>query len=176
MAIKRKEYSGADSFIERMRKNAVPTYHTAADAPMDETSVRIVEPATLPEQPEESKVHPQEIPAQQATISTNKTTEDEAGVSIPDFSFDDSFEGINMTELERHYVNTFISQGRFRRVNSGGRQVVIREKYREIIQTVCTLLSKECNMAIYIDNVLTEHFKKYYPTIVGIYRKCPSKL
>lgn len=175
MATKRKEYNGADNFIERMRKNAVPTYHTAADAPMDETSVRIVEPVTQQEQTE-SNPPPQEMPAQQTTPQTEKVTEDEHAVSLPDFSFDDSFEGMNMTELERGYVSTFITQGRFRRVNSGGRQVVIREKYREIIQTVCTLLSKECNMAIYIDNVLTEHFKKYYPTIVGIYRKCPSKL
>lgn len=175
MATKRKEYNGADSFIERMRKNAVPTYHTATDSPVDETSVRIVEPVTLEEQTE-SNVTPHELPGKQSTSPTDKKSEDNPIVSLPDFSFDDSFEGMNMTELERSYVNTFITQGRFRRVNSGGRQVVIREKYREIIQTVCTLLSKECNMAIYIDNVLTEHFKKYYPTIVGIYRKCPSKL
>lgn len=173
MASKRKEYDGADSFIERMRKNAVPTYHTAADAVADETSVRIVEPE---KEQQVSDVSPHEMPAHYETVPVDNKTEDGLASSLPDFSFEDSFEGLNMTELERSYVNTFITQGRFRRVNSGGRQVVIREKYREIIQTVCAMLSKECNMAIYIDNVLTEHFKKFYPTIIGIYRKCPSKL
>lgn len=175
MASKRKEYDGADSFIERMRKNAVPTYHTAADAVADETSVRIVEPEKV-QMLQASDDSPHEMPKQPETVPLDNKTEDGLNTSLPDFSFDDSFEDLNMTELERSYVNTFIIQGRFRRVNSGGRQVVIREKYREIIQTVCAMLSKECNMAIYIDNVLTEHFKKFYPTIIGIYRKCPSKL
>ena len=175
MATKRKEYDGADGFIERMRKNAVPTYHTAADTPVTESSVRIIEPAP-PSEPSEPNDSTHEESMQRETVLADNKTDESLKVSLPDFSFDDSFEGLNMTELERNYVNTFITQGRFRRVNSGGRQVVIREKYREIIQTVCSLLSKECNMAIYIDNVLTEHFKKYYPTIVGIYRKCPSKL
>lgn len=175
MATKRKEYDGADSFIERMRKNAVPTYHTAADSPVTETSVRIIEPAPPSEQSEPNDLT-RDISPQRETVQADNKSDENLTMSLPDFSFDDSFEGLNMTELERNYVNTFITQGRFRRVNSGGRQVVIREKYREIIQTVCSLLSKECNMAIYIDNVLTEHFKKYYPTIVGIYRKCPSKL
>lgn len=172
MATRRKEYDGADGFIELMRKNAVPTYHTASDIPVTESSVRIIEPAP-PSEPNDST---NEESTQRETVLADNKTNENLTVSLPDFSFDDSFEGLNMTELERNYVNTFITQGRFRRVNSGGRQVVIREKYREIIQTVCSLLSKECNMAIYIDNVLTEHFKKYYPTIVGIYRKCPSKL
>lgn len=175
MATRRKEYDGADGFIERMRKNAVPTYHTAADTPVTESSVRIIEPAP-PSEPSEPNDSTNEESTQSETVLADNKTDESLTVSLPDFSFNDSFEGLNMTELERNYVNTFITQGRFRRVNSGGRQVVIREKYREIIQTVCSLLSKECNMAIYIDNVLTEHFKKYYPTIVGIYRKCPSKL
>lgn len=176
MATKRKEYDGADGFIERMRKNAVPSYHTAADTPSVSPEVRIVEPSPPTEQPETTK------PSDESPISLSESKQDDIrdndapNVVLPDFSFTDTFAGLNMTEPERSYVNTFITQGRFRRVNSGGRQVMIREKYREIIQTVCTLLSKECNMAIYIDNVLTEHFKKYYPTIVGIYRKCPSKL
>ncbi len=170
MASKRKEYDGAEDFIERMRKNAVPSYHTAVDASPTEPEVRIVEPSPPNEQPKPAKVSVEPSP------QSDKEPDSVPAPALPDFSFEDSFEGLNMTELERVYVNTFITQGRFRQVNRGGRQVVIREKYREIIQTVCALLSTECNMAIYIDNVLTEHFKKYYPTIVGIYRKCPSKL
>lgn len=56
MASKRKEYDGAEDFIERMRKNAVPSYHTAVDASPTEPEVRIVEPSPPNEQPEPAKV------------------------------------------------------------------------------------------------------------------------
>lgn len=176
MASKRKEYDGADGFIERMRKNAVPSYHTAADTSPGEPNVRVVElsPSNVQSESPEAPVE-KSVQLDKATQPDNTPDYTPTPV-LPEFSFEDSFDSLNMTELEKSYVNTFITQGRFRQVNRGGRQVMIRERYREIIQTVCTLLSKECNMAIYIDNVLTEHFKTYYPTIVGIYRKCPSKL
>lgn len=173
MAKDRKSYSGAEGFIENMRKKAVPTYHTAADATQGEPEVRIYEPIPSVES------HKQEKTEQTDTLVPSSVENQEqprmSETEMPDFMFEKTFDNIDLTEMEKAYITDFITRGRFKSVNRGGSQVVIREKYREIIKNVFSLLGKNCNMAVYIDNVLTEHFKKYYPTIVGIYRKSPPK-
>ena len=80
-----------------------------------------------------------------------------------------------MTEGEIDFIKSFIAKNKFRQVSQKGKQIIIREAHRKRIKSILDLLDEDANMATYIDNVLTEHFRQYYPTILGIYRKCPPK-
>lgn len=83
---------------------------------------------------------------------------------------------LNMTADEIDFIKKFIADGRFRRVSRNGRQVFIRERHLSMILGILGMLDEEANISTYIDKVLTEHFRKYYPIIQGISKKCPSKI
>lgn len=85
------------------------------------------------------------------------------------------FRNLNMTNDEIDFIKDFVVKSNFTQVSQKGKAVVIREKHRRRIKHIFDLLGEDPNMAAYIDNVLTEHFKKYYPTIMGMAKKCPSK-
>lgn len=72
-------------------------------------------------------------------------------------------------------MTTFVVKNSFKKVNQNGNPIMIRDKHLTMIKKILRLLNEDANMATYIDNVLTEHFKKYYPTIVDIYKKCPPQ-
>ena len=86
------------------------------------------------------------------------------------------YSALNMTADEIDFIKKFIADGRFRRVSRNGRQVFIRERHLSMILGILGMLDEEANISTYIDKVLTEHFRKYYPIIQGISKKCPSKI
>lgn len=147
MAKKKTDGFDADGFIESVRASSVPTYHTAADS-------------QAPNAP--------------------PIKED---ISLPPESYDDydtereaRYSELNMTADEIDFIKKFIADGRFRRVSRNGRQVFIRERHLSMILGILGMLDEEANISTYIDKVLTEHFRKYYPIIQGISKKCPSKI
>jgi len=146
MAKKKNDDFDADGFIESVRASSVPTYHTAADS-----------------QP------PQSPPKEETTADA---------VPYDDYDTDGTarYSGLDMTDAEIDYIKTYIADGRFRRVSRNGRQVFIRERHLSMILGILGMLDEEANISTYIDNVLTEHFRKYYPIIQGISQKCPSKI
>ena len=150
----------ADEFIESFRASAVPTYHTADDNLQEDVVER------PPEQKSKARSKPPN--------TTNEVEE----TSVADFFEDDDtdkYESLNMSSNEIEYIKAYVARNNFRQVASKGQQVMIRKKYRKIIQNIMNLLEEQPNMAVYIDNVLTQHFKQFYPTMVSIYKKCPPK-
>lgn len=147
MAKKKTDEFDADGFIESVRASSVPTYHTAADS-------------QAPNAPPIKK-----------------------DISLTPESYDDydtereaRYSELNMTADEIDFIKKFIADGRFRRVSRNGRQVFIRERHLSMILGILGMLDEEANISTYIDKVLTEHFRKYYPIIQGISKKCPSKI
>lgn len=160
MAKKRENDFDAESFIEDVRADSVATYQRASDIKKDKPPDCVASPAR-DSQPSENKQIPAEIPD-----------------NFLDFDEDDiaqKYSQFNMTEDEIEFIKAFIAKNKFRQVTQKGKQIVIREVHRRRIKSILDLLDEDANMATYIDNVLTEHFRKFYPTILGIYRKCPPK-
>lgn len=146
MAKKKNDGFDADGFIESVRASSVPTYHTAADS-------------QVPDAPPKEEV------------SIKPETYDDY-----DTERDARYSELNMTADEIDFIKKFIADGRFRRVSRNGRQVFIRERHLSMILGILGMLDEEANISTYIDKVLTEHFRKYYPIIQGISKKCPSKI
>lgn len=143
----------ASEFIESVRESAVPTYHTAADS----TAA--------------SKDNPK-------TGTTTKPAEEsgfDAVYVAPEDEVASKYSELNMTNEEIEYITTYIVKSSFKKVNQNGNPIMIRDKHLTMIKKILRLLNEDANMATYIDNVLTEHFKKYYPKIVDIYKKCPPQ-
>ena len=139
----------ASEFIESVRESAVPTYHTAAD------SAAVNKTGTTPKSAEESGF--------------------DAIYVAPEDEVASKYSELNMTDEEIEYITIYIVKNSFKKVNQNGNPIMIREKHITMIKKILRLLNEDANMATYIDNVLTEHFKKYYPTIVDIYKKCPPQ-
>lgn len=147
MAKKKNDGFDPDGFIESVRASSVPTYHTAADSQAPDA------------------------PPIKENISTSPGTYDDY-----DSERDARYSELNMTADEIDFIKKFIADGRFRRVSRNGRQVFIRERHLSMILGILGMLDEEANISTYIDKVLTEHFRKYYPIIQGISKKCPSKI
>lgn len=143
----------ANGFIESVRESAVPTYHTASDNTVGSNST------------------PQ---AQDSPTPTAESGFDAVYVA-PEDEVASKYSELNMTDEEIEYITTYIVKNSFKKVNQNGNPIMIREKHITMIKKILRLLNEDANMATYIDNVLTEHFKKYYPTIVDIYKKCPPQ-
>lgn len=146
MAKKKNDGFDPDGFIESVRASSVPTYHTAADS---------------------------QVPHEPPKEDTGASPETYADY---DTERDARYSELNMTADEIDFIKKFIADGRFRRVSRNGRQVFIRERHLSMILGILGMLDEEANISTYIDNVLTEHFRKYYPIILGISKKCPSKI
>lgn len=144
-----------DGFIADFRKDAVPSYHTAAD----------VENA-----PPASDKPPKPLKKTQPEQSKSCVWSDSE-----DYDTLQKYQDLDMSATEIDYIKEYVVKGTFRQVNQNGRRVLIREKFHTRIKNILELLGEDANMATYIDNVLAEHFKKYYPTIMGIAKKCPPK-
>lgn len=151
----------ANEFIDTMRQSAVPTYHTAKQTA----------PETSPTPTNVEEVKPEE--KSQKTVS--KTKVGEAVYKLRVDSIERECASLKMTEDEIDFMRTFLVNQDFKKVRDKGKEIVIREQHREMITNILSMVKNDANMATYIDNVLTEHFKQYYPTIVGIYKKCPPK-
>lgn len=147
MAKKKNDDFDADGFIESVRASSVPTYHTAADS------------------------QDPDAPPIKEDISASTETYDDY-----DSGREARYSELNMTADEIDFIKKFIADGRFRRVSRNGRQVFIRERHLSMILGILGMLDEEANISTYIDKVLTEHFRKYYPIIQGISKKCPSKI
>ena len=147
MAKKKSDGFDPDGFIESVRASSVPTYHTAADS----------QAPNAPPIKEDISASPE--------LYDDYDSEREARYSE-----------LNMTADEIDFIKKFIADGRFRRVSRNGRQVFIRERHLSMILGILGMLDEEANISTYIDKVLTEHFRKYYPIIQGISKKCPSKI
>lgn len=147
MAKKKNDGFDADGFIESVRASSVPTYHTAADSQA-----------------------PNAPPIKEDIITSPESYDDY------DSERDARYSELNMTADEIDFIKKFIADGRFRRVSRNGRQVFIRERHLSMILGILGMLDEEANISTYIDKVLTEHFRKYYPIIQGISKKCPSKI
>lgn len=147
MAKKKNDGFDADGFIESVRASSVPTYHTAADSQVSNAPPIKEDITTIPE-------------------------------SYDDYDMEREarYSELNMTADEIDFIKKFIADGRFRRVSRNGRQVFIRERHLSMILGILGMLDEEANISTYIDKVLTEHFRKFYPIIQGISKKCPSKI
>lgn len=154
MAREKKPLIDPDKFIESVREDAVPSYHTAQDGvPVKDAGLRhcMENGARLPDargQPEYSDTS--------------------AGVHT-------KYSDLNMTAEEIAFIKSYIEKRSFRRVNINGKTVQINRKHHKRISDILTLFDEDANISTYVDNVLTEHFKKYYPLIKGIAGKCPPK-
>lgn len=140
----------APGFIENVRESAVPTYHTAKQSVPD-----------ADESPPNKK--------KPSTSSRRKKIGQSSDI------VGERVAGLNMTDEETAFLRTYAGNGSFGQVNRNGKPIVIREDYRELIQDIYSMLSIQPNMAAYIDAVLTEHFSKFYPVILSISEKFPSK-
>lgn len=152
MARERKDYDSA-GFLEKVRQQSVPTYHTSGDGTSSKP----------PEQP----------PEQAASVRKSK-------VKLPpthknEIEPQPELSDLELTTSEIDYIKTFVATNNFGGVNRQGKPIIIRENHRRTICDIFYLLGETPNMAQYIDNVLTEHFKQYYPLIRDIYQKCPPK-
>lgn len=153
----------ADSFIEEFRESSVPTYHTAADTKSDMEASASEKPAKRPKPPPKSEIKSSDITSESSVFDFDGLEDENV------------YENLNMTIGEIEYIKNFVVRNNFRQVSSKGKQVMIRDKYRKLIVHIQHLLGDEGNMATYIDNVLTQHFKEYYSTMVSISKKCPSQ-
>lgn len=149
-----------DGFIESFQKEAVPSYHSAKD------SVNSAPPES--DRPPEGKISSVETSDADSFIPPDWFDPDEDDTT-------QKYVSLNMTDSEIEYIKEYIVKNNFKQVSQRGRQVMIREKHRKRIKDILDLLGEDANMATYIDNVLTEHFKNYYQTIMGIAKKCPPK-
>jgi len=147
MAKKKNEEFDADGFIESVRASSVPTYHTAADSQASNA------------------------PPIKEDISPSPESYDDY-----DSEWEARYSELNMGADEIDFIKKFIADGKSRRVSRNGRQVFIRERHLSMILGILGMLDEEANISTYIDKVLTEHFRKYYPIIQGISKKCPSKI
>lgn len=152
----------ADGFIESVRESAVPTYHTAK-----------AKPPELNELKKEENI-PKDTSSRQVA-SSNPSQADDVFYQPPVESTEEKYSELNMTESEIDFIKTFIVSQDFRQVNQRGRQVMIRREHCKMILELLSLVDAGANMATYIDNVLIQHFKQFYPIMVGISKKCPSK-
>ena len=143
----------ADKFIESVRESAVPTYHTASDS-----------------------VKPEKKKEECAATSVEKTPiqENPAPIPYPDDDAD-KYARLNLIESEVDFVKTYVARRNYNQVSKHGKPVFIRERHRKLILDLQSTLGDPPNLSGYIDNVLAEHFKKFYSTIQGIARKCPTK-
>lgn len=141
----------AEGFIEEFRSEAVPSYHTAPET----KGAKKAGPAP-----------PGDSNASEDSIQWIQHEETDPEIK---------YSAMDMTADEIGFIKEFIVKNNFRKARYVGRQVMIREKYRNKIKDILELLDEDANMATYIDNVLTEHFKKHYQTIMGIAKKCPAK-
>lgn len=157
MAKREECHFDTDGFIEDFRKEAVPSYHSAKS---DVTTA----PPAIDKPPKRKKVEP--VPDATEFLWVDPDEIDAIR----------KYQDLNMTEDEIGYIKEFIVNSRFRRVSHKGKQVTIRELHHKRIKSILELLGEDAaNISTYIDNVLTEHFKKHYSTIMGIAKKCPSK-
>lgn len=152
----REKVKGFDSneFIESVRESAVPTYHTAADN-KDKQEAKSSDDSNVPAEGDKPPIEAVYVP--------------------PDDELPPKYSELNMTSEEIEYITTYVVKSSFRKVNQNGNPIIIREKHLTMIRKILGLLNASGSMASYIDNVLTEHFKKFYPTIVDIYNKCPPQ-
>lgn len=159
MAKKRDNDFDAEGFLEDVRADSVATYQRASDIPKDKPPDRAA-PSKDGRQPGLNR------PVTDTPDDIFEADEDDI---VQKYSY------LNMTEGEIDFIKSFIAKNKFRQVSQKGKQIIIREAHRKRIKSILDLLDEDANMATYIDNVLTEHFRQYYPTILGIYRKCPPK-
>ena len=82
---------------------------------------------------------------------------------------------LNLTEKELDFIKSYVANNSGGQISRKGKPIVIRESHRRMICDIFYLFGENPNMAQYIDNVLAEHFRQYYPIIQGISRKCPPK-
>lgn len=151
MAKKKNDDFDADGFIESVRASSVPSYHTAADS----------------------------LASDDKGKDDTQKDDSKTGIGLYDDydpERDARYSMLKMTDDEIDFIKKFIADGKFRRVSRNGRQVFIRERHLSMILGILGMLDEEANISTYIDKVLTEHFKKYYPVIQGISKKCPSKI
>lgn len=155
MAKKNEPDFDADSFIESVRQSSVPTYHTAND---------LSEP-----QPEKNKKKPKEQKSA-SVLSEGATFPD------PEVEQAEKYASYDLSDDETDYIRTFLEPNNFRQINRLGSPIVIRNTYIEIIRSIIKLQIGNVRVAAYIDNVLLEHFRQHFPTIQGVFKKCPSKI
>lgn len=160
MAKREECHFDGDTFIESVREDAVPGYHTANDSVT----------SAPPESDRPPKKPKKGVVADEPKEMMNDWFDPDEIDAI------EKYQSLNMTDTEIEFIKDFIVNNNFRKVTQKGRQVMIRERHRKRIKAILEMLGEDANMATYIDNVLTEHFKHYYKIIMGIAKKCPPKL
>ena len=160
MAKKRDNDFDAESFLEDVRADSVATYQRASDIPKGKPPDGAATPQKESIQTEIKR------PAGEIVEDIFETDEDDIA---------QKYSYLNMTEEEIEFIKSFIAKNKFRQVTQKGKQIIIRDAHRRRIKSILDLLDEDANMATYIDNVLTEHFRQFYPTILSIYKKCPPK-
>lgn len=151
MAKERVTNFDADGFIESVRESSVPSYHAATHS---------------------DSAGKENVKRQTKNV---KVSHPEITYEIPDDDVEGRFTDLNMSDTEIDYIKTYVFNNSFRKVNQNGKPIVIRGKHLTMIKKILRLLNDDGNMATYIDNVLTQHFKQFYPTIVEIYKKFPPQ-
>lgn len=152
----------ASEFIEKVRKDAVPTYHTASDANIVQNDSESADKPEIGSLTVEQK----DYPVTASTMPLANSIEPESDMKYRSMSMEDS---------EIAYVKRFIASVNFTKVNRKGRTVNIRAEYLKKIKDILGLLDEDANVSTFVDNVLTEHFERFHSTIVGISKKCPPK-
>lgn len=89
---------------------------------------------------------------------------------------EEKYADFEMTPEELDFIKSFVVSSSLQGVTTNGITVKIRREHHTVIQEILKHLLVGSSVTAYIDNVLAEHIKKYYPLIMDIIRKCPSKL
>ncbi len=163
MARQRKNFD-SPGFIEAVRQRSVPSYHTAGDS----STATQAQPPPEETLPNENLDKSKKCDTQVSDLSRKSLVEQGQDLigNLPD---------LNLSETELDFIKSYVANSRCGQVSRKGKPIVIRESFRRMICDIFNLFGESPNMAQYIDNVLSEHFRQYYPIIQGIYRKCPPK-
>ena len=162
MARQRKDFD-SPGFIEAVRQKSVPSYHTAGDKTP-------VVPSAQPPPEEKTVISPSKKEYEPVPANEHQRTVAEGHLELPKNLLE-----LNLTVSELDFIKSYVANNSGGQVTRKGKPIVIRESHRRMICDIYSLFGESPNMAQYIDNVLAEHFRQYYPIIQGIYRKCPPK-
>lgn len=143
----------AADFIEQMRKENVPSYHTAADFQQPSTGGNSPPTGDIGAcQPDDGELLPAYL--RQPT----------------------KFADCEFTEQEMDFIKSFLLTAPPMGVKPSAICVQIRREHHEIMQGFISALPGNINFSTYLDNVLVEHVRKYYPLMAAISKKCPPKI
>lgn len=158
MAREKKPPIDPDNFIERVRQRSVPGYQRAVEANTNDPPENQI--AANSENKADNHAPPVDSPSKPE-------------VAVPSGPDNEVYD--YKTDAETAFIRKFLDRENFRQVNRNGVHIFISREHHQMILDLKGLLKSDVNISTYVDNVLTEHFEKYYSLIEDIEARCPRK-